>query len=302
MVKGVRSLWVGLMVVGFVLFLALAEVFSAELRLGVLAKRGPAVARKKWGPLTQYLSEKTGYQVKLVPLSFRAIEPAVRTAKIDYLLANPAFYVRLEKKYQLKAIASLLNSRQGRALDRFGGVIFVRKDSPIRELSDLRGKKFMVVKLSSFGGAYMAFRLLLENGINPFRDLQVLEGGTHDRVVLSVQKGLVPAGTVRSDTLERMEAEGKIRVSDFRVLHQVKDDFPFLHSTRLYPEWPFAALKHVPAEVNARVKQALLELKADHPAARAARIAGWVEPLDYTPVAECLRIVDEARKSVKGGR
>ncbi len=46
MFKGGRFLWVNLLVVGFVFFLTVAEVFSAELRLGVLAKRGPAVARR----------------------------------------------------------------------------------------------------------------------------------------------------------------------------------------------------------------------------------------------------------------
>ncbi len=270
-------------------------VGAETLRLGVLAKRGPEVAKKKWGPLTEYLTEKVGVKVVLLPLSFKAIEPAVKTHKIDYLLANPAFFVKLREKYGLYALASMLNSRQGKALDRFGGVIFVRADSPIKDLPDLRGKRFMVVKFSSFGGAYMAFRLLLENGINPFKEMKLFEGHTHDNVVFSVRKGIVDAGTVRSDTLERMEAEGKIKMAEFRVLHPIKDDFPFVHSTRLYPEWPFAALPHTDKAINAKIKKALLELKPDHPAAKAAKIVGWVEPLDYTPVAECLRIVDQAR-------
>ena len=284
-------------VLGWILLglFAAVPLKAQPLKLAVLAKRGPEVAKKKWGPLAEYLSQSLGEKVLLVPLSFKAIEPAVKTKKIDYLLANPAFFVRLKEKYGLYALASLLNSRQGKALDQFGGVIFVRADSPIKALNDLKGQKFMVVKLSSFGGAYMAFRLLLEKGINPFKDLTVLEGGTHDKVVMAVKRGLVPAGTVRSDTLERMEAEGKIHLKDFRVLHQVQDDFPFVHSTRLYPEWPFAALAHTSKSTNEKIKKALLALKPSHPAAKAAKIAGWVPPLDYTPVAECLRIVDQAK-------
>ncbi len=288
-----RIIWLSIF-----LFLGVGVVRAAtvsRVRLGVLAKRGTAIAKKKWGPLAQYLSEETGIRVILIPLSFDGIEPAVKNRKIDYLLANPAFYVRLRQKYGIYALATMLNRRQGKALDRFGGVIFVRADSPIRDLSQLRGKKFMVVKFSSFGGAYMAFRLLLEQGINPFRELHLVEGYTHDNVVFSVLKGRVDAGTVRSDTLERMEAEGKIKMADFRVLHPINDGFPFVHSTRLYPEWPFAALPHTSKEINLRIKKALLGLKKDHPAARAARIAGWVEPLDYTPVAECLRVVDRVR-------
>ncbi len=287
-------------ILAFSIFLMLVcgtqDGLTQVLRLGVLAKRGTTVAKKKWGPLTEYLTEKVGIRMVLIPLSFDAIEPAVKRKKIDYLLANPAFYVRLKEKYGIYALATMLNSRQGKALDRFGGVIFVRAESPIRNLSQLRGKKFMVVKFSSFGGAYMAFRLLLEEGINPFRDMKILEGYTHDNVVYSVLKGKVDAGTVRSDTLERMEAEGKIKMSAFRVLHQIKDSFPFVHSTRLYPEWPFAALSHTDPKINEKIKKALLSLSRNHPAARAAKIAGWVEPLDYSPVAECLRRVDQAKR------
>ncbi len=268
-------------------------VFAADVvKLGVLAKRGPAVAQKKWGQLAEYLSMKTGKKVVLIPLSFVAIEPAVKGGKIDFLLANPGFYVSLEKNYGIKAIASMLNKRQSKALDRFGGVIFVRKDSPIQGLKDIKGKKFMCVKKTSFGGGQMAFRLMIEKGINPFKDTVLIEGRKHDNVVMAVGAGSVDVGTVRSDTLERMESEGKIKLGDFRVLEKMDDDFPFLHSTRLYPEWPFAVLKHVPGPVAKSVANALFALKAEDPAAQAAKIAGWVKPLDYSPVEECLRIVN----------
>ncbi len=278
-------------------FGSFGEVSAADiLKLGVLAKRGPAVAQKKWGPLTAYLSSKTGKKVVLIPLSFVAIEPAVKTGKIDFLLANPGFYVALEKQYGIKAIASMLNSRQGKALDRFGGVIFVKKGSAIKDVSQIKGKKFMCVKKTSFGGGQMAFRLLSEKGINPFKDTVLLEGRKHDNVVMAVAAGSVDVGTVRSDTLERMESEGKIKVSDFVVLEKKDDDFPFVHSTRLYPEWPFAVLKHVPAATAQQVADALFSLQPDDPAAKAAKIAGWVKPLDYSPVSECLDIVNSLAK------
>ncbi len=275
-------------------FLHPSLLFAEQpIKLGVLAKRGATVAKKKWGPLAKYLTEKSGTEVRLIPLSFTGIEPAVKGKKIDYLLANPGFFVDLKKKYGIFALATMLNKRQDKALDRFGGVIFVRADSTINSVKDLKGKKFMCVKKTSFGGGQMAFRHMIERGINPFKDLKLLEGGKHDNVVYMVKKGRVDGGTVRSDTLERMEAEGKIKIKDFKVLDRVDDDFPFLHSTILYPEWPFAALKHVDSTQNQKIKEALLALKKDDPAAKAAKIAGWIEPLDYSPVATCLEIVRE---------
>lgn len=281
-----------LIVILAALFFTMSLALSAQaiIKVGVLAKRGAPKAMKKWGPTAAYLSQKLGDKVVIIPLKFTAIEPMVKGGKIDFLLANSAFYVGMEKKYQAKAVATLINSRQGKALKTFGGVILTTKDSPINSLSDIKGKKFMLVKFSSFGGGHMAWRLFLDNGINPKTDFaSFIEGKKHDNVVLAVEHGVVDAGTVRSDTLERMQAEGKIKISDFKIIHQIKDDFPFVHSTRLYPEWPMAALSATPPALAARMAVALKAMSADSPAAKAAKIVGWSDAADYSSVRECLK-------------
>ena len=272
---------------------ALSLVFAgsavAEVKIGVLAKRGAAKTMQKWGATGEYLTRQLGEKVVIIPLKFTAIEPMVKDGRIDFLLANSAFFVGMEKKYQAKAVATLINSRGGKALDTFGGVILVKKDSPIQKLEDIRGKKFMVVKFSSFGGAHMAWRLLMDNGIDPQKETAAfLEGKKHDNVVLSVKNGMVDVGSVRSDTLERMQDEGKINMADFRIIHEVKDDFPFVRSTRLYPEWPMAALANTPADLADKVATALKAVTADSPAAKSAKIIGWKDAADYSPVRDCL--------------
>jgi two-component system, LuxR family, sensor histidine kinase TtrS len=271
------------------LFVVLSVPAHAGYNIGVLAKRGAPMCMKEWGATGAYLSEKLGDKFNIIPLKFTAIEPAIKSGRIDFLLANPAFYVTLQKEYGVYAIATMINSRGGKALKQFGGVLFVRKDSDIKELSQVKGKKFMCVKYSSFGGGNMAWRLLVENGIHPKTDFAaILEGKKHDNVVLAVQNGTADVGTVRSDTLERMQEEGKIKVSDFRIIHQIKDNFPFVHSTRLYPEWPMAAMKNIPPGLAGKVAAALKKMPEDSTAAKMAQIVGWTEPLNYAPVAECL--------------
>ena len=287
----------GVKIVG-ALFLACVVAFlftaqaHAELKIGVLAKRGAAHTMKKWGPTSAYLSDKMGEKVTIIPLKFVAIEPMVMDGKIDFLLANSAFFVEMEKKYNTYAVATLINSRGGKALKTFGGVILARQDSPINSLADIKGKKFMCVKFSSFGGAHMAWRVFLENGIDPQKDFAAfIEGGKHDNVVLAVKNGTVDAGTVRSDTLERMEGEGKIKLSEFKIINQVKDDFPFVHSTILYPEWPMAALSHADKGTAQRLGAALIDLQSDSPAAKAAKAVGWSKPADYSSVRDCLKAI-----------
>jgi two-component system sensor histidine kinase TtrS len=264
----------------------------ADYKIGVLAKRGAPMCMKEWGATGAYLSEKLGEKFSIIPLKFTAVEPALKSGMIDFLLANPAFYVNMKKKYGVHAIATMINSRGGKALKQFGGVLFVRKDSNIKELSQVKGKKFMCVKYSSFGGGNMAWRLLEENGIHPKIDFAaILEGKKHDNVVLAVQNGTADVGTVRSDTLERMQEESKIKMSDFSIIHQIKDNFPFVHSTRLYPEWPMAANKNIPDGLGHKVAAALINMPKDSTAAKNAKIIGWTEPLDYAPVAECLKMI-----------
>ncbi|GAG11102.1 unnamed protein product, partial [marine sediment metagenome] len=193
-------------------------------------------------------------------------------------------------------IATLKNLREGGVCRTYGGVIFRRGDrGDVEHLADLKQKMFMAVAPTSFGGWITAWRELKDVGIDPHRDFAELKfGGTHDAVVLAVRDGEVDAGTVRTDTLERMAAEGEIDIEKFKVIHEHggqhdQGDFPFLHSTRLYPEWPLAKVEHTPDELAERVAAALLRMPADSPAAEAARCAGWTVPLNYQPVHECLQ-------------
>lgn len=267
------------------------------LKLGVLAKRGAEQAKAQWQPLTEYLSKTTGLTVELLPLSFDAIEPAISGKKIDYLIANSGYFSEMQPKYNISALASMMNMAPGgKSLNSFGGVILTKADSPINSVADMKGKKFMCVQKDSFGGGQMGFKHMIDKGVNPFKDTTLIEGKTHDAVVLSVLKGIVDVGTARSDTLERMEAEGKIKMSDFKIIDKVNDNFPFVHSTILYPEWPFAALSHTTKENNDKIKAALRAITSDMPASKAGEFTGWSEPLDYKPVAECLATVTKAEK------
>ncbi len=268
---------------------------TADIKIGVLAKRGTEICLKKWTPTADYLTRKIPlYRFKIVPLSFDEIYSAVKNERVDFIITNPSFYVELESWYGINRIATLRNLRLGSPCTKFGGVIFCRADrKDIRRLKDLEGKAFMAVKETSLGGWRAAWRELKEHGINPYTDFARLEfGGTHDAVVYAVRDRKVDAGTVRTDTLERMQAEGKIKISDFYVIHdhpRSASELPFLHSTRAYPEWPFAKLKHTSDQLAREVAIALLQMSADSKAAQAARCAGWTIPLNYQPVHECLK-------------
>jgi two-component system sensor histidine kinase TtrS len=113
---------------------------------------------------------------------------------------------------------------------------------------------------------------------------------------MAVRDGRVDVGTVRTDILERMEDEGRIKLSEFRIINEhlhdgvgEHPDIPLVHSTDLYPEWPFSKVQHTSNMLASHVSIALAEMPEDHPAARSGNYAGWTIPLDYQPVHDLLR-------------
>ncbi len=268
---------------------------SQQMRVGVMAIRGVEITQKKWQPTLNYLNQKIpGYTFELIPLEFNTMEAVIADQKVDFVLPNPGMYVELEWVYGARRIATLQNLRLGQAYTQFGAVIFRRSDrNDIQDLKDLKHKTFMAVSEIAFGGWQMAWETLKEAGVDPYRQFKNLQfGGSHDAVVYAVRDGIVDAGTVRTDTLERMELEGKINREDFVILNQQtqpKHVFPFALSTKLYPEWPFAVMPHTPVSLAEKVAIALIEMPADHPAAKVGRYQGWTIPANYQPCHETLR-------------
>ncbi len=261
-------------------------------RIGVLAKRGEEQTINRWQPTAEYLTrELSGYQFVVTPLDFVEIDEAVTSKRIDFVLANSAIYVELESRYGAGRIATMRNRNGHRGYTVFGGVIFTRADNTaINSLEDLKGVRFAAVKENSFGGYQMAWREMAQVGISPDKDTDLVFSGTHDSVVYSVLRGQADAGTVRTDTLERMQLEGKIDLAQLKILNpQRYPNFGYLCSTRLYPEWPFARLNHTADELSHAVAIALLRMPPDSSAARTGMVSGWTVPENYQPVHDLMR-------------
>ncbi|HEX9627766.1 MAG TPA: diguanylate cyclase [Acidiferrobacterales bacterium] len=288
----------GLMLVAALAVCALpagdAAAHTTEVRIAVLAHRGDQAALDSWQATADYLTRAIpSHRFVIVPLMNKTLGPAVAEQQVDFVLTNPGSYVGLESQYGVTRMLTLRNLRQGRPYTEFGAVIFTRADrDDIRTLANLKGKSFMGVGQGTFGGFQMAWLELQNAGVDPFKHFERLEfaGLPQDTIVYAVRDAKVDAGTVRTDTLERMAAEGKIDLAQFKVIGARRhEDFPFLISTRLYPEWAFARLKHVSEELAQKVAVALLSLPPDSRAARTSQSAGWTVPRDYTPVHELFK-------------
>lgn len=64
---------IGTVLLGLLLLFISAGAAQAEIRIGVLAKRGATKAMTKWQDTGDFLSEKLGESVVIIPLNFSAI-------------------------------------------------------------------------------------------------------------------------------------------------------------------------------------------------------------------------------------
>jgi PAS domain S-box-containing protein len=72
------------------------------------------------------------------------------------------------------------------------------------------------------------------------------------------------------------------------VVQQEKREFPFLLSTRLYPEWPIAKLIKTPNELATKIAVALMSMGRYDPASVAAESGGWTYPMNYQIVHDLM--------------
>ena len=272
--------------------LCFAEGEQKRFRVGVLAHLGPEKCLKAWKPLIESLPRALASSTfELVPLGFAEVEPALQKQTVDFLACNPALFVALEDQYKLNALATLSKWFAGKSAPLMGGVVFSRSDSRVHDWKDLRGKTLVAVDQTSFGGWLAALREMKLAGVAPTAEEKVRFVQNHEEVVRSVMQASGTVGIVRSGVIEELVAEGMAGLDELVILTvgSLPSDigFPWRVSTRLYPDWPFAALSHIPPEMAEKVAMALLHQASTDPGALA--LGGiWTFPMSYAPVRACL--------------
>ncbi|MEM8828853.1 MAG: PhnD/SsuA/transferrin family substrate-binding protein [Cyanobacteria bacterium P01_G01_bin.19] len=268
-----------------------SEQANKKVTIAFLAIQGADKTIAKWQPTIDYLNKTIpGYTFEMVTKGVEEMREYAKQNEAHFYVVNSGMYVDFEASHGANRIATLKNLRLGKSYTKFGGVLITKADrGDINEIKDLKGKNFMAVSPTAFGGWNMAEGVLFDEGIETAEKFfaSIDYGKTHDNVIKAVANGEVDAGTIRTDALERAVERGDARLEDFKIINEQKTPgFPFVHSTPLYPEWPFASAKGNDLELDELVAQALLNMPKDSAAAKAAKSEGWTVPLNYRPVHE----------------
>ena len=268
--------------------------YTKVFKVGVLSFRDKETTYQRWQPLTNYLSLSIrNAHFELVVYHNDEMEVAVSNSDIDFVLTQPAQYVLLTYRHQLSSpLASLLNKETGQTADKFGGVIFTRSDrDDIASLKDVKGKVVAAASSTSLGAYQMQAFELLQQGMRIPNDVDVIiTGQPQHKAIDAVLSGQADVGFVRTGVIEGLSDQGVLDAKKLKLLNAQRfPNYPFASSTRLYPEWAFAALSHVDETLSREVASLLLAIQPDSPLANLTSSAGFTIAGDYRSIDRLMR-------------
>ena len=272
---------------------AQALMSENEVSVGVFGMRPAPIMEQRFQPLVDYLNDNVdGVTFRLRVLPPDQLDHAIRRNQVDLLLTNPTHYIMVRSENTLSGVLATLVARDhGETTRSLGGVIITRKDqAAIQTLEDLAGKTIAAPGTRFLGGYRAPLYEVFDAGVDLREEASFAFVGTHDAVIEAVLNGEVDVGFIRTGVLESLKNLGARHIEDLRVVNpQPVGSFPFVVSTRLYPEWPMVTMQHMGADLERRIGAALFSLDTSDPAAMLSGIAGFGPPGDYAPVEELSR-------------
>ena len=283
MMKTARKSFFGFAgIFAFLLLFSSTAISKQVIPFSLCPKYNPRIMYQLYQPFVDYLSEKTPYRFE-IKLSRVYQETIDRMGRNETMIGScgPVPYIMAREKYKAKAIVRTL-SKDGKSFYR--GIIFVRKDSSVQKLTDLKGRSFAFGQEWSTAGHILPEYHLLQANIR-VKDLKHYSFlRHHDSVVNAILKGQFDAGAVKDIVAYQHEKEG----------------LRFIYVTDPLPTVPIIARDDAPRDLVESVKAVLLKINPKDPADQKS-MAQWDEEFkygfteapdsDYDPIRKILRVI-----------
>ena len=230
-----------------------AEADPDVLRVSAIPDENPSEILRVYMPFADYLSKELGLRVQFVPvIDYAATVEALVAKKLDLVWYGGLTSVQAVRR--TGGAATRLVMRQEDAA--FTSVFVARRDSGIKNLSDLAGKTFAFGSVSSTSGHLMPRFFLLRHGIDPDRDFakKPAFAGAHDSAALWVAAGKVDAAALNSLVWAKLVETKRIDVSRVAVFW----------TTPPYVDYAWTARTELSPALRERIVRAFLQLSYDN--------------------------------------
>lgn len=225
------------------------------LLFGVVSFYYPRLMFLKYGPLVDYLNEHTGRRWELsLGMTYEQTVGQLCAGRLAAAYLGPWTYIRAHAACGAEPVARLHTG--GR--DTYRSYILVREDGPIRELADLRGKRFAFGSALSTSSHLVPRAILAEAGLEPGRDILCSYLEHHEEAARAVQLGEVDACGVRDIVGDRFLERG----------------LRLLVASDPIPNFPVVMAPSTAVEVRRELARVLVDLPREDPAVAQA-MAAW---------------------------
>ena len=130
-------------------------------------------------PTSDYLSERLGVKVEAFTASnYIGVVEGIGSGSVDFGIIPPFSALLAQKQSNAKPI---LTSKGKTGKPGYTAELYVRKDSGIKNLQDVKGKKVAFVDPSSSSGYIYPGAMLVEAGLNLEKDISYQFSGGHDK-------------------------------------------------------------------------------------------------------------------------
>ena len=200
---------------------------------------------KRFTPLAEYLGKQLGRPVQVrVGRDYIQHVEAIGLNNVDIAFMGPSSFVLMGERYGAKPLLARIAIK---GKPRLSVYIVTSVNSTLRNLGDLRGKRFAFVDPDSTMGTIVPRYVMQQAGI----ELKTLASyqylGGHKNVALGVLSGDYDAGAVKSEVYDEMASRG------LRVLAKLPE----------VSEHLFVARSDMPDKQVAQLRQALLQLQGE---------------------------------------
>ncbi|MEE8189415.1 MAG: phosphate/phosphite/phosphonate ABC transporter substrate-binding protein [Kiloniellales bacterium] len=183
----------------------------------------PSVYENVFTEFMDYLAQKTGKKVKWYGAeSYAAQVEAMRSGRLHVagISTGPTVFGVNLAGYVPFAI-------MGKGGEIFGYTLQVitHKDSDIKEIKDMKGRKIAHVTPTSNSGNQAPRAYFKEMGVVPDKDYEVIYSGKHDNSIMGVANKDYDAAPIASSVLDRMAAKGVVNMDDLRIIWE-SETFP----------------------------------------------------------------------------
>jgi phosphonate transport system substrate-binding protein len=234
------------------------------------------------------LGELIGTRVRVTVASdYAAVVEALRNKTADLAFVHPAGYVLAHRE----AKATIVAKNQWHGKTSFTARFYVRKESGLKTLEDLRGKTIAFVDPASSSGYIYPMVMLIQRGLVQNRDPKtffrdVMFAGSHDASMRALLNGHVDA--IASFDMAREQ---------YLKTEAERERLTWVAETPPIPEAGIAAREGLPPATFARVRAALLQIKGPSHAALLKRlydIDGFepAEDSEYAPVRAAIDLLN----------